>query len=78
MFFAILQDDSLFGPDHKIIYRPPAIFCIVPELALQTQTTEERSVPVPYILNACKCTNSDLHVMAYRPKVFFLKGRHIC
>lgn len=71
VFFAILQDDSLFGPDHKIIYRPPAIFCIVPELALQTQTTEERSVPVPYILNACKCTNSDLHVMAYRPKVFF-------
>ena len=46
LFLAILQDDSLFGPDHKIIYRPPAIFCIVPELGCQTQFTEQRSVHV--------------------------------
>lgn len=42
-----MQDDSLFGPDHKIIYRLPTIFCIVPELVCsaegQTQRTEQRS-----------------------------------
>lgn len=77
---AIQQDDSLFGPDHKIIYRPPAIFCIVPELAFFRHKQPHREK------RACFRIFS-MHVNAltviYKSwltghKCLFLKGRHIC
>ena len=50
-------------------------FALSPSLRCRHKQPKREACMFPYILNAWKCTNSDLHVMAYRPRVFFFEGK---